>query len=192
MADFSNVITEVHHKCTEETICINCKLHYDLSLVALMVAHLKDDCIRKHHICCVDSFTIAVGTSSHLSIFKSSFWAMCLAVWLIYHLVTRSAAYKALSFIVYVYFDVAVYTVIVLLASRWTRNCGTVTVALHLIKLMKIQACNILFIMSVPMFLYEISVWISLVGQWRVIIFFLFFFSLTVKSFHFFLYSFLF
>jgi len=45
-----------------------------------MVAHLKDDCIIKHHTFGVDSFTIAVGTSSHLSIFKSSFQAICLAV----------------------------------------------------------------------------------------------------------------
>jgi hypothetical protein len=46
---------------------------------------------------------------------------------------------------------------------------------LHLIKLMKIQACNIWFIVSLPMFLCEISVWISLVGQWRVLFFFFFF-----------------
>ena len=153
-----------------------------------MVAHLKDDCIRKHCTCCIDSFTITLGSSSHLSIVKSRFRAICLAVWLMCQLVTSSAAYKALNFIVYMYFDVAACTVIVLLASRWTRNCSTITCALHPIKLMKIQACNVWFIMSVPVFLYEIIVWISLVGQWRVIIFFLFFFSLAVKSFHFFLY----
>jgi len=31
--------------------------------MALMVAHLNDDCFRKHRTCCIDSFTIAVGTS---------------------------------------------------------------------------------------------------------------------------------
>jgi len=106
-----------------------------------MVAHLKDDCIIKHHTFGVDSFTIAVGTSSHLSIFKSSFQAICLAVWLMYQLVTSSATYKALNFIVYMYFDVTVCTVIVLLASRWTRNYSIITCALHIIKLMNIQAC---------------------------------------------------
>ena len=151
-----------------------------------MVAHLKDDCISKHCTCCIDSFTIVVGTSIHLSVFKSSFQAICLAVWLIYQLVTRSAAYILLNFIVYMYFDVAVCTVIVLLASRWTRNCSTITLALHLIKLMKIQACNIWSIMSVPMLLYEISVWISLVAQWRVIISFSFFLFFGSEEFSFF------